>query len=229
MKLLHVIFCCSIASGSFAQIDLVEWNKTVLGDVRKASYMRIGSYQVKGSPYLLGQSFSAVLLYKSGKRVTDKMLLYDLYTQKAGMDSNGEIFEANDPLDEFTIALPKTMGGQMLVFKNARNYSANPPAAYLNILEEGEKAILFKAFKVNLVPDPVNYMAKDLRIFDQYSEYYIFSKATKELYRVKAKEKDLVAALGQEKQIKSYVRSNNIDLSREADLVKVVQSYNAGF
>jgi hypothetical protein len=228
MKLVTLVLSLLFASASFAQVDLSEWNKSVMANW-KGDYVRVGSYQVKGSPFLLGQSFNAVLVYKNGKRITDRKLLYDLHNQKAGMDTNGEIFEANEPLEEFTIALPDNLGGKMLVFKNALNYSPKPPTAYLNVLEEGEKAILFKAFKVNLVPDPVNYMAKDLRIFDQYSEYYVFSKATKELYRVKAKEKDLVAALGQEKQIKSYVRSNNIDLSREADLVKVVQSYNAGF
>ncbi|MEY4661251.1 MAG: hypothetical protein RLZZ42_1203, partial [Bacteroidota bacterium] len=42
---------------------------------------------------------------------------------------------------------------------------------------------------------PTNMYSKDIRIFEQYNEYYIFLKKTSELVKVRLKEKDIIATL----------------------------------
>ena len=49
-------------------------------------YIRVSQYRVKGSPYLLGDSFSGDITMKSGVVTVDKKILYDIYDQKVGFD-----------------------------------------------------------------------------------------------------------------------------------------------
>jgi outer membrane protein assembly factor BamE (lipoprotein component of BamABCDE complex) len=47
-----------------------------------------------------------------------------------------------------------------------------------------------------MVADPAEMYSKDIKLFEQYYDYYIYNRATAELNKVKLKDKDVLEALG---------------------------------
>lgn len=220
--------------GSLTSVPQTVGNVDAVGDYNKhvasnwsGAYVRIGPYQVKGTPYLLGESFPATITYKSGKASTNNKLLYDLYNQKAGIDLNNEIYEADDMIEQFVIHLPEKFGGQKLLFKNANHYGNTDVKGYLNVLQDGSKVTFLKAYKIKLAADPTNTLVKDVKVFEQYYEYYLYNKSSQQLQKIKLKEKDVIKELGDAEFVKNYKTSNgDANLSKEADLIQLIKYYN---
>jgi hypothetical protein len=214
---------------SIAQLNAVGIYNDQVVQNWSGEYIRIGPYQVKGSPFLLGQSFPGSITYKGGKVLSDTKVLYDLYHQKAGVDQNNQIFEAADPIEEFTLLLPAKYGGDKLVFKSGYLYGDFKGGTYYNVLADGEKAALLKLFKNKLLPDPANAMAKDKRVFEQYHEYYLYNKITKELHKIKLKEKDVLKALDNEAPVKDHLSKHPVDFSKEDEVINFINQYNNNY
>ena len=71
-----------------SQTDAIgDFNKHVI-EKWSEDFIRISQYKVKGSPYLLGESFDGSLTVKSGVVATNQKILYDIYDQKAGNYTN---------------------------------------------------------------------------------------------------------------------------------------------
>jgi hypothetical protein len=210
---------------SFAQVDPVgQFNRHVVENW-KDEYLRIGQYKVRGTPYLFGESFPGTLTFKGGAK-SNANILYDLYNQKAGADVKNSILESDLAIDEFTIILPAKFGGTTLLFKNTETYGNTSLKNYFNVLEDGAKVSLLKIFKIKLLSDPSNMMDKDLKIFEQYYEYYIYNKTTKELNKIKLKEKDIAKQLGDELFVKNFLATADFDVSKEVDAIRLIQAYN---
>ena len=230
MKMKYFLICLLfLFFKSNAQVDpLGTYNRYVVENWA-GEYVRIGPYQVKGSPYLFGESFPGSILYKGGKSVANTKILYDVYSQKAGIAVDNKIFEAEDAVEAFVISLSDKLGANRLLFKNSYIYGKPEMKSYLNVLEDGEKVAFLKQFKSKLLPDPTNTMAKDKKIFDQYYEYYIYLKQNKELYKIKLKEKDIMKRFGNDEQIKNYLSQNVVDFSKENEVISFLNKYNNNF
>jgi hypothetical protein len=217
----------TILNQVFAQVDPVgNFNRHIAANW-VGEYIRISQYRVKGTPYLLGESFAGVITYKSGKASANNKILYDLYNQKAGIDMNNEIYVADDPIDQFIIDLPEKFGGQKLLFKNANHYGNTEVKGYLNVLQDGSKVTFLKAYKIKLVADPTNTLVKDVKVFEQYYEYYLYNKSSQQLQKIKLKEKDVIKELDDAEFVKNYKASNGTaDLSKEAGLIQLIKYYN---
>lgn len=86
MKQLLVLFAVLGSLISQAQPDPVgNFNKHVI-EKWTHDYVRVSQYRVKGSPFLLGESFNGDITMKTGVVTVDKKLLYDIYDQKVGME-----------------------------------------------------------------------------------------------------------------------------------------------
>jgi hypothetical protein len=228
-KLYILIVFILLTNSTFAQPDPVgNFNRHVV-EKWGSDYIRIGPYRVKGSPYFLGESFPGSLIYKSGRRVTDAKILYDLYSQKAGIDVENGIYESGEALEEFSIVLLDKFGGQTLLFKNSSLFGDAALKSYLNVLEDGDKVTLLKIFKTKLSPDPRNNLAKDSKVFEQYYEYYLYNKTSQDLNKIKLRQKDIVKELGNDQLVNDYVSKSEIDFSKEADLIKLINKYNNSF
>lgn len=212
------------AQSLLAQVDPVgNFNRHVF-EKWAGEYVRISQYRVKGTPYFLGESFPGSITYKGGKTVDNINVLYDLYSQKAGLDVQNKIYEADEAVEGFVIQLPEKFGGSKLTFENSSNFSANVPKMYMQVLADGSAAVLFKAYKIKLSPDPTNTMDNNSKVFEQYYEYYVYNKNTKSLQKIKLKEKDVLNALGDD-QFKKYVAQNNLNLTTEADIAKAIAQF----
>ena len=214
-----------MANISFSQINTVgEFNKFIVQNWQ-GDYIRIGQWKVKGTPYLLGESFPGTLTYKGGVK-SDTKILYDLYNQKVGADVKNSILESDQVLEEFIITLPEKFGGNTLLFRNTDSYGTNTLKNYFNILEDGAKFSFLKLFRIKLISDPSNMMDKEQKVFEQYYEYYLYNKISKDLPKIKLKEKDIAKQLGDEEFVKSFITKGDLDVSQEADVIKLIQGYN---
>lgn len=226
MAIRFFLFCLIlIATRSFAQVDPVgQFNKHIVENW-KGEYVRISQYRVKGTPYLFGESFPGTLVFKGGVK-RDTKILYDLYNQKAGADEKNSILESDQVLEEFSISLPAKFGGNTLLFRSTDLFGNSSLKSYFNVLEDGSKISLLKIFKIKLVSDPSNMFDKELKIFEQYYEYYLYNKISKELSKIKLKEKDIIKQLGSEDFIKKLISENELNISQEPDMIKLIQAYN---
>ena len=215
-----------ISLQSSAQVDPVgDFNRHTIANW-KGDYIRVSQYRVKGTPYFLGESFPGTISYKDGKTVSGVKVLYDLYAQKAGIDLKAnELFEEEHGVKQFTIDLPEKFGGKKMLFVNADVYDSSAYKGYFNVLEEGANLALLKAYRIQLVTDPSQNLVKDVRAFDQYYTYFLYNKKTNKLQKIKLREKDLMKDINDEK-VNIFAKDNEIDFSKEADVVRVLKYYN---
>jgi hypothetical protein len=210
----------------FCQVDPVgEFNRHVF-EAWKGEVIRIGPYSVKGSPYLLGESFPGSISYKAGTTLKETKILYDLYHQKAGVDLKGQIFESEDAIESFSINLSEKLGGKILLFKSSYVFGKPAMSCFFNVLEEGNKVSLLKLYKSKLVADPSNNLDTRAKVFEQYFEYYVYVKGTSSLDNIKLRKKDLARELGDE-FVNEYMSNNNPDLSKEFELIQLVKAFNS--
>ena len=186
----------------FFSLNAVNSQTDAIGDFNKhviekwsEDFIRISQYKVKGSPYLLGESFDGSLTVKSGVVAANQKILYDLYNQKVGVEINKELVKPDGDVLSFYIQLPEKFGGEKLDFINAANLKNVTLKGYLNTLETGSKLILLRQYKTRVIADPANMYSKDFRIFEQYYDYYIYNVVTSSLEKIRLKQKDVVSAL----------------------------------
>ena len=159
-------------------------------------YIRVSQYRVKGSPYLLGDSFSGDITMKSGVVTVDKKILYDIYDQKVGFDLDKKFVAPDGEVSGFFIQLSENFGGEKLSFINAANLPKVNLKGYLNLIVDGSKFAFLRQYRIRLVADPAEMYSKDIKLFEQYYDYYIYNRATAELNKIKLKDKDVLEALG---------------------------------
>ena len=159
-------------------------------------YIRVSQYRVKGSPYLLGESFNGDITMKTGVVTVDKKILYDIYDQKVGIDLDRKFVAPDGEVSGFFIQLSENFGGEKLNFINAANLSKVTLKGFLNVVADGSKFAFLRQYRIRLVADPAEMYSKDIKLFEQYYDYYIYNRATAELNKIKLKDKDVLEALG---------------------------------
>lgn len=203
------------AIGAFNKHIVEKWSE---------DYIRISQYRVKGTVYLLGEAFSGDISYDNGTALVDSKILYDTYYQKAGPEVKGAIMVADVPVSQFVLRMPDRLGGQKLLFQDAAHFGKDAKGFY-NVLFSGEKFSLLKQFRSKLVSDPSDPYSKDIKLLEQYYEYYVYNQASQSLKKIKLKEKDLQNAIGGQELFAA--RQDGLDLSKEADVVKFMKVVNS--
>ena len=228
-KIVKLIFACLfITTVTQAQTDAIgNFNKHII-EKWSNDYIRIGQYRVKGTPYLLGESYPGYITYMNGGAVMDVNILYDIYNQKAGVDTDGQMMESDNEVREFMLSFPEKFGGGKLLFRSSAFFGLPELKTYFNVLYDGEKMSLLKAYKSRLIGDPSNLYSKELKIFEQYYEYFLFDKNAKSLKKIKLREKDILNELNDSGKLKNYVKAHSLDLSKEKDLIALITDYNLG-
>jgi hypothetical protein len=204
---------------------LGEFNKHVI-EKWSNDYIRISRYRVKGSPFLLGEAFPGNITYIDGSEMKKINVLYNIYEQKAGMEVGKEMVQPGIVIKQFVMQLPEKFGSELLLFKPASGYDPKMEG-YLNVLAEGPKASLLKAYRAKLVADPSNMYANDIKMIEQYAEYYIHLTGSKELVKVKLRDKELIKALGGGENLKEYLVAEKLDVAREKDAAKLLHYLNS--
>jgi len=196
MKQVLIIFAFFSALMVNAQPDPIgNFNKHVI-EKWTHEYIRVSQYRVKGSPYLLGDSFNGDITMKTGVVTVDKKILYDIYDQKVGVDLDKKFVSPDGDVSGFFIQLSENFGGEKLNFINAANLPKVNLKGYLNVITDGSKFAFLRQYRIRLVADPAEMYSKDIKLFEQYYDYYIYNRVTAELNKIKLKDKDVLEALG---------------------------------
>ena len=178
-----------------AQPDPIgNFNKHVVENWTE-QYIRVSQYMVKGSVYLLGESFTGKATLTSGVLVGDQKIFYDVYNQKVGFDINKQFVKPDADILSFFILLPEKFGGEKLEFIAASTLPKVDTKGFFNLVSDGPKYVFLKQYKSRVVPDPSNLYSKDLRIFEQYYDYFIYDRKTANIEKVRLKAKDVLNAL----------------------------------
>ena len=196
MKQVLIIFAFFSALMVNAQPDPIgNFNKHVI-EKWTHEYIRVSQYRVKGSPYLLGDSFNGDITMKTGVVTVDKKILYDIYDQKVGVDLDKKFVSPDGDVSGFFIQLSENFGGEKLNFINAAKLPKVNLKGYLNVITDGSKFAFLRQYRIRLVADPADMYSKDIKLFEQYYDYYIYNRVTAELNKIKLKDKDVLEALG---------------------------------
>ena len=179
----------------FAQPDPIGgFNKHVI-EKWSHEYIRVSQYRVKGSPYLLGEPFDGSIEMKSGIKTEGKKILYNVFEQKVGVEMDKELVAPDGEIKSFQIQLPDKFGGEKMYFINADNLTKSPVKGYLNVFVDGPNAALYRQYRNRLVADPAEMYSKEIRMFEQYYDYFLQNKKTGVIEKVRLREKDFVAVL----------------------------------
>lgn len=221
MKHLLALTALFSALSASAQTDAIgAFNKHIV-EKWSEEYIRISQYRVKGTVYLLGEPFNGDISYTNGTALVDNKVLYDTYHQKAGPEVNGAIMVADVPVSQFVLRMPEKFGGQKLLFQEAAHFGKDAKGFY-NVLFSSDKFSLLKQFRSKLISDPSDPYSKDIKLLEQYYEYYVYVPATQSLKKVKLKEKDLQPALGVT-NLAATASQEGLTLSVEGDVVKLLK------
>ena len=178
MKSILIVLFLLFTEILHAQPDAIgDFNKHVI-EKWTEDYIRVSQYRVKGSPYLLGESFDGQVIMRSGIKISNQKILYDILDQRVGTEIDKKLIEPDGEVASFFIQLPEKFGSEKLEFLNASNLSKTNLKGYLNVIATGSKISFLRQYKSRLVPDPLNMYSKDIRIFDQYYEYYLYNHGT---------------------------------------------------
>lgn len=221
MKYVLALTAFFSAFNASAQTDAIgAFNKHIV-ERWTEDYIRISQYRVKGTVYLLGEPFKGDITYANGTELVDNKLLYDTYHQKAGPEVNGAIMVADVPVSQFVLRMPEKFGGQQLLFKEATQFGKDAKG-YYNVLFSSDRFSLLKQFRSKLISDPSDPYSKDIKLLEQYYEYYVYVPATQSLKKVKLKEKDLQGALGVP-GFAAAASQEGLNLSVEGDVVQLMK------
>lgn len=224
--ILAILILFLTSNTSLAQIDPVGSYNRHIASNWKGEFIRIGPFRVKGSPYLLGEAFQGNIAYNNGKSYTNTNILYDIYDQRAGVEINNFMVEGEGLVDSFSINLPEKYGGNKLLFKSGSLFENPSIKYYFNVVSDGEKISFLKVYRNKLIPDPFNNLDKELRVFQQYFEYYLFNKKTKTLSNIKLRKKDIAKALADDQFMKNYLSIKEVDFTKELEIIELIDNYN---
>jgi hypothetical protein len=220
MKAILIILFVLTSFLAIAQPDAIgDFNKHVI-EKWTEDYIRVSQYRVKGSPYLLGESFDGEIIMRTGLKISNQKVLYDIMDQRVGTEMNKQLIAPDGEISTFMIRLPEKFGNDQLEFINANTLSKSSVKGFLNVIANGPKVSFLRQYKTRLVPDPLNMYSKDLRIFEQYYDYYLYNHSTQTLEKVKLKEKDIREAL------QGFNIPPTAYFTKQADIKAIVEAIN---
>ena len=200
LKLLFVGVAMVFSCAANAQFDQIAQYNKILMQNWAGQYIRIGAYKVKGSPYLYGTSMPGEIMVAGENQYKKLDILYNIYEQKAGISTNGEFVDVDKGITSFLLTVPQKFGSGVLKFDEVGYFNPGKLKGYFNVLAEKQgKYSFLRYFSANLRPDPDNMMDKDVRVFDQNVDYYLYNAQTKKLKKVKLRSKDIEAFIPEAK------------------------------
>jgi len=204
-------------AGMYNRIMLENWN---------GQYQRVGAYKVKGTPYLFGQALNSSYTITGDSLPLTGKFLYDMFEQKAGPEQNGAIVIYDKPVERFTVEVPEKFGGNKLTFKMDTYGLSKKTLLYFNVLEEGINYHFLKLFKTKVSMDPTNMYDKELRLFENYFEFYVYNSKSKTLKKVKLNAKSILDALTETPDAEQKAKDLNVSFSNEQQIASFIQTLN---
>ncbi|WP_300674333.1 hypothetical protein [Soonwooa sp.] len=180
-------------------------------------------YVIDGSPYTSSKDFSKAIIPTYSKDV--QPLRYNAYEDEMEFAQNNETYYANKE-EGLTVNFPDLKKTYVCL-----NYRIDDKSkfGYLLLLQNGEKAKLYKREKVELLKGEKSPNAYGKDANDYYAkekDVYIIA-ANDRYYRIPKNIKDFATlSIDNKEKVMDFAKSNKINLSKEEDLIKLVEFIN---
>jgi phospholipase C len=186
-----------------------------------------GYTNVEGSPFLTDQWSKGMVKLADGRTYKDVLLKYDevkdvLYFQ----DKKEQTLVFVDPVREFKVEYISDDIQHDKLFRNAyKNIPNSTEKSFFEVLSDGTAQLLKRTKKLIAESQEYNSTAVVKR-FDENVKYYII--VSEKVIPIKRDKKSILAALtNKQPQLESFIRTNNINLKNDEDLVKLMAYYNS--
>lgn len=201
---------------------LTTYNKYLV-ERWSGEYMQISQYKVKGSPYFLGKAFPGILKFKDGSTKNNVRIIYDIYNEKAGIEQDSVFMELDKEISEYSIMLSDEYGGKTLVFRNAAEFGDPKKKGFYNVIGESGRYVFVREYKLRLIPDPVNSMARDFKMFEPYYEHNLYDSVTHDMKKVKLNKKSISSFFKDQAAVDAAIKADNLDLTSEYGVVLLMR------
>ncbi|EDM43933.1 hypothetical protein SCB49_10097 [unidentified eubacterium SCB49] len=187
--------------------------------------------ELEGSPYT-NSNFRVGNLYKNNTIVKKNVLLrYNAFSRQIEIKNNqdsdnddyGSLIKDSD--------IQASINGNKFILIPFEN--SDEKGDYYEILSHGATYDLYKKTNVRFVEPYIaktSYEKNKPAKFIQSHVYYLSSTSDKKLLELPTSNRKIIKLLGEkDKDIKSFIKSNDIDVSEEGDLIKIVKRYDSLF
>ncbi|MFD2513183.1 hypothetical protein ACFSRY_04850 [Pontibacter locisalis] len=214
------LICAAVVSAS---AQFVALNDHMGQPVRTKEYT-----DVKGSPYLYETWMKGAVTVAKGTRYEGVELMYDQVSDELVFKSEkGEAKIFVDPVKEFSFKIEKD--GELVkeqVFRNGfAPIDGAKPYTFYEVLVDGQTKLLKRTSK-SIFEEATYSSATKVKSF-QSSNYYYLVQDNK-LVKVKSDKKSILNALSDKgTELEAFIKSNRLDLKKDADLARLVAYYNS--
>jgi hypothetical protein len=163
------------------------------------------------------------VVLKDNTEITDRMLRYDIYHRQMQFACNGDTAAFGNPGEIETITFnDHTFIYDEFLCKDGKRKD------FLELLADGDyRLLLYRCISVKYIEEcsEPGYESRKEQYFE--TEKYFISMNHQTAVPLPEKRNDLIAVFAdKDKDIKSFIKDNNIKLNQQADLVKLVKFYN---
>jgi len=227
MKNLLLVLCICIFSVAKAQtLDTQSSMDNVV--VTPDGFFTRGVKVIKdetteGSPFIDGKAFHKVKL--SGFSAIKEELRYNAFTDEMEFDDKGTLYNLTKQSALF-INFPELKKTYVCLNYNV---DGNNKFGYLVSLVDGDKAKLYKREKIEFISGTksTNAFLKDAKDYYEKEKDLYLVNVNYQFYKVTKSIDEFANRFGERSQfIKDFAKSNKINLSKEADLIKLVEFIN---
>jgi len=220
----------SVSSGAQAKsyFDAAQmYNRMLLENGN--SLMQVGSFKVKGTPYLYGGRIMGKL-FVHDTREAPVYLNYNTYRQtieySLSLGQNEEFLKPTAVVDSFSILKNTDLQiANDLLFISGKYIFDNKENFYQRVFK-GPRFSLFKKYKSDLGIVSTNYIQADLRHFDLSYEYFYLDSAKNELKKIKPNAGFLKKEFKDKIDITSVAGNDDFSYDPENALIKLFQVLN---
>ncbi|MFD2543597.1 hypothetical protein ACFSSB_14790 [Lacinutrix gracilariae] len=178
---------------------------------------------MEGSSYLFKNWLNNAIVYDiAGKRYNLPNCNFNIESNRIEAqldDVKGKIFAFN------TRDISKVEINNKVFIKKNTNKGTNQ---LVEVLQQGEQTVLFKAYDISISKATINPMTQQKMGKDKIvvkSNYY-FEKNNK-VEEIKLKKSVLMSLMDDKKsEVKSYMKENDLSITKEQDLIQILDYYN---
>jgi putative protein kinase ArgK-like GTPase of G3E family len=213
-----------LVCGSFCVDAAAQYTQTNTMEGR--AIHEYNTISMQRSPYLHPDWAPAAITLQNGTIYEGINMMYDQVKDIIIFKTkDGQVKEPIEPVQEFTIRYVHNNEPVQKTFRKGFTGEGVTPNAFLEVLADGKTMLLKKTTKVLFDRKLYNSATIDREV--QSSEEYYVAKDDK-LVKVKKSKNSLLAAMPEKADhLQAYIKSNELNLRNESDMIKLVAYYNS--
>lgn len=223
MKAIYIFLL--IICGVFIMASPKAYAQAEIPDKTGQPLMTKGYVNLEGSPFFVNDWVNGSVTLANGSSFKNVQLKYnELEDVLYFKNGKNEEFMFAQPVQEFTLQIPKTDGLQQHHFRNGYLAGSNAKA-YYEILSDGKAQLLKRSSKVIQEDKEYNSATVTQKIIESI-KYYLFIDG--KMNPVKKDKKSLFSILGNKTaELDNYIKANNLNIKDDDDLIKLINYYNS--